>query len=270
MPLVRYEIRNEHSLANPQLYRTAAKDDPEGLLEGVAMAGLVGIVRQLGDLAEFAAEVFRDLHEEVMATASRGHELLARVQQLEAEMPTVEKALLSETNQLRFAYTPGVYWHASIRNDQNHCTQGDLPRFIRSSYEECRGPPRLFLLDKFDVAGAGACLKRYTDPSFFRTEWASSELMKAERVQRDKRARREKKKGRRRRNVDGQESILAEQYQSRFSHELSRELSQPNKAHPRFDLVTSFGSRIVRFGQYTFVLSCPCQVAILMSLGSEH
>jgi hypothetical protein len=45
---------------------------------------------------------------------------------------------------------------------------------------------------RFDVAGAGACLKRYTDPSFFRTEWASSELMKAERAQRDKRARREK------------------------------------------------------------------------------
>lgn len=52
MPLVRYEIRNEYSLANPDLYRAAAKDDPEGLLEGVAMAGLVGIVRQLGDLAE--------------------------------------------------------------------------------------------------------------------------------------------------------------------------------------------------------------------------
>jgi hypothetical protein len=45
---------------------------------------------------------------------------------------------------------------------------------------------------RFDVAGAGACLKRYTDSSFFRTEWASSELMKAERAQRDKRARREK------------------------------------------------------------------------------
>ncbi|CAM6095576.1 unnamed protein product [Calypogeia fissa] len=242
MPLVRYEIRNEHSLANPQLYRTAAKDDPEGLLEGVAMAGLVGIVRQLGDLAEFAAEVFRDLHEEVMATASRGHELLARVQQLEAEMPAVEKALLSETNQLRFAYTPGVEWHASIRNDQNHCTQGDLPRFIRSSYEECRGPPRLFLLDKFDVAGAGACLKRYTDPSFFRTEWASSELMKAERIQRDKRARREKKKGRRRRNADGKDSIVAEQY-STFSQELSRELSQRNQAHSRHPAADSQGPR---------------------------
>lgn len=52
MPLVRYELRSEHSLANPELFRSAARDDPEGLLEGVAMAGLVGIVRQLGDLAE--------------------------------------------------------------------------------------------------------------------------------------------------------------------------------------------------------------------------
>jgi hypothetical protein len=53
MPLVRYEVRCEHSLANPELFRSAARDDPEGLLEGVAMAGLVGIVRQLGDLAEY-------------------------------------------------------------------------------------------------------------------------------------------------------------------------------------------------------------------------
>ncbi|CAK9201608.1 unnamed protein product [Sphagnum troendelagicum] len=193
MPLVRYEVRCEHSLANPELYRSAARDDPEGLLEGVAMAGLVGIVRQLGDLAEFAAEIFRDLHDELMAIGGRGHDLMVRLQQLEAELPVVEKALLSEPNQLRFAYSPGSDWHATIRNDQNHCTQGDLPRFIRHFYEECRGPPRLFLLDKFDVAGAaGACLKRYTDPSFFKLEWANSELMKAQRAQRDKKARREK------------------------------------------------------------------------------
>ncbi len=54
MPLVRYEVRCEYSLANPELYHSAARDDPEALLEGVAMAGLVGIVRQLGDLAEYA------------------------------------------------------------------------------------------------------------------------------------------------------------------------------------------------------------------------
>jgi hypothetical protein len=53
MPLVRYELRNELGLANPQLYRTAGKDDSQALLAGVAMAGLVGIIRQLGDLAEY-------------------------------------------------------------------------------------------------------------------------------------------------------------------------------------------------------------------------
>lgn len=52
MPISRYEIRNEYSLADPDLYRAADKDDPEALLEGVAMAGLVGLLRQLGDLAE--------------------------------------------------------------------------------------------------------------------------------------------------------------------------------------------------------------------------
>lgn len=53
MPISRYEIRNEYSLADPDLYRAADKDDPEALLEGVAMAGLVGVLRQLGDLAEW-------------------------------------------------------------------------------------------------------------------------------------------------------------------------------------------------------------------------
>jgi hypothetical protein len=89
----------------------------------------------------------------------------------------------------------GSNWHTSIQSDQNHCTQGDLPRFIRNFYEECRGPPRLFLLDKFDVAGAaGACLKRYTDPSFFKMEWAKSELMKAQHTQLNKKANIEKVK----------------------------------------------------------------------------
>jgi hypothetical protein len=51
MPLVRYHINNEYKLANPKLYTSVAKDDPQGVLEGVSIAGLVGIVRQLGDLA---------------------------------------------------------------------------------------------------------------------------------------------------------------------------------------------------------------------------
>ncbi|KAK4483823.1 hypothetical protein RD792_011030 [Penstemon davidsonii] len=204
MPMSRYEIRNEYSLADPELYRAADKDDPEALLEGVAMAGLVGVLRQLGDLAEFAAEIFHDLHEEVMATAARGHGLMVRVQQLESEVPFIEKAFLSQTDQSPFFYNAGVDWHPNVRMDQNLVTQGDLPRFIMDSYEECRGPPRLFLLDKFDVAGAGACLKRYTDPSFFKVE--TSEMTSTD-IQREKKIRKAKKKGPRLRNGETPEVL---------------------------------------------------------------
>lgn len=198
MPLSRYQIRNEYNLADPDLYKVADKDDPEALLEGVAMAGLVGVLRQLGDLAQFAAEIFHDLHEEVMATAARGHGLIARVQQLEAEFPLVERTLLSQTSHTAFLYNSGIDWHCNGRMDENLVTQGDLPRFVMDSYEECRGPPRLFLLDKFDVAGAGACLKRFTDPSFFKAE----AILTGKKLdgQREKRARRVKKRGPRWRN----------------------------------------------------------------------
>ncbi|KAL9238974.1 hypothetical protein vseg_013337 [Gypsophila vaccaria] len=194
MPLKRYEIRNEYSLADPELYKIADKDDPEAILEGVAMAGLVGVLRQLGDLAEFAAEIFHDLHEEVMSTAARGHGLIARVQQLEAEFPSVERKLLSQTSHTSFLYNSSIDWHSNPRLNENTITQGGLPRFVMDSYEECRGPPRLFLLDKFDVAGAGACLKRFTDPSFFKMESASSSGGKLER-QREKKNRKVKKRG---------------------------------------------------------------------------
>ncbi|KAF7825468.1 Protein SCAR2 [Senna tora] len=201
MPIARYKIRNELYLADQALYRGADKDDPEALLEGIAMAGLVGLLRQLGDLAEFAAEIFHNLHEEVMVTATRGHGLMARVQQLETEVPSIERAFLSQTHHLSFFSNGGIDWHPNLRPEHNLISRGDLPRFIMDSYEECRGPPRLFLLDKFDVAGAGACLKRYTDPSFFKTESASSGLGTVE-VHREKKNRKIKKKGARLRNSE--------------------------------------------------------------------
>ncbi|KAH9531014.1 hypothetical protein CY35_19G013500 [Sphagnum magellanicum] len=189
MPLVRYELRNELGLANPQLYRTAGKDDSQALLAGVAMAGLVGIIRQLGDLAEFAADIFNDLHTEAMTIMGCYHDLKARVTKLELVLPAVEKSLLAEASHLRFIYSPE--WHASLPSDENHFMKRDLPCFLHNLYDDCRGPPRLFLLDKFDGAGAGACVKRYTDPSIFMKIWADSELKKAEQEQ--QKARRERK-----------------------------------------------------------------------------
>ncbi|XP_052201933.1 protein SCAR3-like isoform X2 [Diospyros lotus] len=194
MPLVRVQVRNEYSFGQPELYTEADQEEPKSVLDGVAVAGLVGILRQLGDLAEFAAEVFHGLQEQVMNTSSRSHKLMVRVRHIEAALTPLEKAMLAQKNHLHFAYTAGSYWHAHIPNERHHLICGDLPQFIMDSYEECRDPPRLHLLDKFDSGGPGTCLRRYSDPTFFRRASASSGEANVEKVLKDRKARRSKKK----------------------------------------------------------------------------
>ncbi|VAH58864.1 unnamed protein product [Triticum turgidum subsp. durum] len=59
---------------------------------------------------------------------------------------------------------------------------------MMDSYEECRDPPRLYLLDKFDNAGAGACLKRYSDPSYFKKSWDVMRADKTSHLQKERRS----------------------------------------------------------------------------------
>ncbi|XP_059669840.1 protein SCAR3 isoform X2 [Cornus florida] len=194
MPLVRVQVRNEYGLGSPELYKEANREDPKDVLDGVAVSGLVGILRQLGDLAEFAAEVFHGLQEQIMTTSSKSHKLMVRVRHIEAALPPLEKMILTQRSHLHFAYTAGFDWHACIQNKQNHFIYNDLPRFIMDSYEECRDPPCLHLLDKFDTGGPGSCLKRYSDPTFFKRASASPDEAYAEKVPRDKKVRRSKKR----------------------------------------------------------------------------
>ncbi|KAM1685284.1 hypothetical protein TB1_035987 [Malus domestica] len=218
MPLVRFQVRNEYSLGQPQLYKEVNREDPKAVLDGVAVSGLVGILRQLGDLAEFAAEVFHGLQEQVMTTASRSHKLIVRVQHIEAALPSLEKAVLAQTSHIHFAYTGGIEWHPRIRNEKNHLIYNDLPRFIMDSYEECRDPPRLDLLDKYDTGGPGSCLKRYSDPTFFKKASAIPDEENVEKVRRSRKAQRSKKKRGSQRNGDVLRGASASNRSSRMQH----------------------------------------------------
>ncbi|KAJ0691525.1 putative SCAR/WAVE family protein [Helianthus annuus] len=251
MPFSRYQIRNEFSLGDPTLLKAGERDDPEALLKGVAMAGLVGVLRQLGDLAEFAAEIFHGLHEQVMVTASRGHGLSTRVQQIESDFRSFEKTYLSQTRPSAFFTRSGIRWHPNLQTEQNIITKGDIPRFVMDSYEECRGLPQLFLLDKFDVAGAGACLKRYTDPSIYKVEAPSYEMTKAE-TQRGKKIRKSKKKGSRWKNghtpevfqpshVKLHQLLLEERVQNGASNPARRAKLKKTETKIPFDTETSKG-----------------------------
>ncbi|XP_020593449.1 protein SCAR3 isoform X2 [Phalaenopsis equestris] len=188
MPLARLELRNEYGLGGPELYRNAAsgKEDAEAILHGVAVAGLVGILRQLGDVAEFGAEIFHNLHEQVMSTSARGQKMLSRIKEIEDALPSIEDSVHRKESYIDLAYETGSGWHADLSIMDTHLSWDDLPQFIMDSYEDCRDPPCLYLLDKYDRAGNGACLKRYSDPSYFKKAWANSEPEKAQQIQNEK------------------------------------------------------------------------------------
>ena len=58
----------------------------------------------------FAADVFHDLHEQVITTSARGRKVLTRVQNIEAALPSLEKAVKNQKSHIHFAYVPGSYF----------------------------------------------------------------------------------------------------------------------------------------------------------------
>jgi len=71
---------------------------------------------KLFEKCSFAAEVFHGLQEQVMTTASRSHRLMVRVQNIEASLPALEKAVLAQTSHIHLAYTAGMVILAMIPN----------------------------------------------------------------------------------------------------------------------------------------------------------
>ncbi|XP_010496254.1 PREDICTED: scar-like domain-containing protein WAVE 5 isoform X2 [Camelina sativa] len=69
------------------------------------------------------------------------------------------------------------------------------------SYEQCRDPPPLHLLDRFAIGGPGSCLRKYSDPTFFRKELGNPNKADDIKVQRDQAHRKRKKKRLPQRNI---------------------------------------------------------------------
>ena len=68
----------------------------------------------------FAAEIFHDLHDDIMTIVSRGQNLKVRVARLEADLPAVEKALLAEASQFKFAYSSRRLHACDILSSGSH------------------------------------------------------------------------------------------------------------------------------------------------------
>ncbi|KAF7013838.1 hypothetical protein CFC21_027889 [Triticum aestivum] len=205
----------EHSaqLLTPTLSRpkltTNGDELPEAVVledAGAAMAGFVGLLRQLGFEIALAAEVFHGLHNQATAVSTRAIGLTVGAQRIEAQLPLIEERFRRRrsarpcflqqqdvavacsnsvlSSGIRSEGLCGVAGHGVDRRRPsawlvNHSVivvGGTKSRSMAEHIRRCRGPPQLSLLDKYDTCGEGACLKRYTDPSFFRAQSAKHEL----------------------------------------------------------------------------------------------
>ncbi|XP_073302304.1 uncharacterized protein [Primulina huaijiensis] len=98
MPLVRVEVKNCYGLGVQELYREANKEDPKEILDGVMVAGLSGVLRQLGDLAESSwFNQYQDIESAKMQESKQ------------LELPTSNRR--REANQLKGIYEKEDFLH---------------------------------------------------------------------------------------------------------------------------------------------------------------
>lgn len=54
------------------------------------------------------------IQEEVVLTASRSNKLKMRLKQIEDTVPSIQKAVLAQTNHIEFAYTGGMFFPSRL------------------------------------------------------------------------------------------------------------------------------------------------------------
>ncbi|CAI5493679.1 unnamed protein product [Closterium sp. Naga37s-1] len=181
MPTVTFQVAAEESLGSASLYLTAlpaaglasrssssssssavSSDgragadgvDARSVFDGVAMASLVGIVRQLAQLSDHAAAVFESLSAEVADVGRRRAAIVARVAEVEARLSRIELRTLRDTQPVRLVYAPaGSTWrfgdvtpgpvhghgHGHGHGHDNIFQPGTRPAFLQWQYVQA-GP----------------------------------------------------------------------------------------------------------------------------------
>ncbi|EEE67864.1 hypothetical protein OsJ_25675 [Oryza sativa Japonica Group] len=177
--------------------RGRGNDDDGGV---VVVDGFVAILRQLGDLAQLAAEVFQGMHDQVMALSTRRRQLALRLNHLDHAAPPAVAAPQDSSSSffchkdyyLFVASNIGrVHWRANLILKQGLVAGGNnsLPTIIFDRIHRCRGPPNLSLLDKPEMDASHGFLSMFRQLKYrqtngspmpqmhnFQNETSSSEL----------------------------------------------------------------------------------------------
>lgn len=134
---------------------------------------------QLASLAECAGASFESLARDASSCSERADALAARVASLARRLPQAEAAVYAEADPLRFRHVAPLDYSTPPAVAEGLFSRATAPAGVLRAYEGCRPPPALHLVDAHtgtDPAGESSAQLRYSDPAYFRVEWARAQL----------------------------------------------------------------------------------------------
>jgi len=168
----------------------AYKDAQDVVLDSVAAYKMVNILNQIGQLSEFAADIFEGLVKESAGTAHRVQNLAGRINNFESFIPKIEAVFEHKSPSHFYQSARGKEWKRNEVISSSLFDPRTQPAPIQKSRAAAAPPPNVSLLD---VLSKKVCLRDYTNPAFFFEQWVAAEEEKQKRLMEENKARRAKK-----------------------------------------------------------------------------
>jgi len=146
----------------------------KNILEYTGALKMVGLLRQLGSLSEYSADIFNTLFKESCITAQRIGGLSQRIDRVDHATPAIEKTLYTRPpREFYGGAKSGKAWRRKDEVTHSLFVRENEPGPIVEARNASAPPPAVHRLDAF-FAGKEH-MRSYSDPSFFLAEWLRAE-----------------------------------------------------------------------------------------------
>lgn len=143
--------------------------EKQKILPTINHATRCGLMEQMALLFSFSTKLFEGLVEDATKTSERIKSITQRVDVLVDQVPQTQHFVQTIDPSVTFGYQRLEY-NNEQQEDQQLFSPQTLPLSVKDSWDRCKPPPNLALLDVFDPSSS--CLKKYTNPNFFIEQWA--------------------------------------------------------------------------------------------------
>eukprot|EP00461_Guttulinopsis_vulgaris_P003022 UN03023 len=190
------------------------------VLSKAAVCQMVGLIVQLGEVSQFALDIYQAIGYEVHRSATRIDQISDRAMELEDRLMDYGD-LIQQTAPSTFFHTSAeVNWKRQDTMTHNLFAPESRPIPLAKLVQNTFAPPTISLMNEF--AGKD-CTVLYSDPSFFFNQWAQEE---DKRLQLQREEKKKTRQGKSRRQKKALEQVKVEGIQVKVYSQHGKEFGQ--------------------------------------------